>query len=177
MRLQQGLLAMVCGAACGLASAQVYRCVDSSGQASFSDQACTEAGMRGEQIQKALTPQEKAEQQAQANEALVRQQLRRAQEREQAMEKAQAQPAARTMPAPSNPSQSLECHEARKDLDFVASIRSLSDFDKRIRMNAAIAATNAACATNTPLMQEPAYPHDGRALRRCHRQGSGQICY
>ena len=93
------------------------------------------------------------------------------------MEKAQAQPAARTMPAPSNPSQSLECHEARKDLDFVASIRSLSDFDKRIRMNAAIAATNAACATNTPLMQEPAYPHDGRALRRCHRQGSGQICY
>ena len=180
MRLRHGLLAVLGLLACGLASAQVFRCVDGSGRATFSDQACEVSGMRGEQIQNALTPQEKNEQQALANEALIRQQLRRAQERERALEKANAQLASRSMPAPANPSQSqsLECQEARKDLDYVASIRSLSDFDKRLRLNAAIAASNAACGTSTPLMQEPARSHEGRAAGGgCYRQGAGQVCY
>ena len=177
MRLRHGLLAVLGLLACGLASAQVFRCVDGSGRATFSDQACEVSGMRGEQIQNALTPQEKNEQQALANEALIRQQLRRAQERERALEKANAQLASRSMPAPANPSHSLECQEARKDLDYVASIRSLSDFNKRLRLNAAIAASNAACGTSTPLMQEPARSHEGRAAAGCYRQGAGQVCY
>lgn len=56
-------------------------------------------------------------------------------------------------PSPSNNSHA--CKEAREELEFVSSIRTLSRDEKRMRMNAAIAQVNAECGTQTPLMQEP----------------------
>lgn len=56
-------------------------------------------------------------------------------------------------PAPSNNSHA--CKEARKEVEFVSSIRTISQDEKRMRMNAAIAQVNAACGTQMPLMQEP----------------------
>lgn len=37
----------------------------------------------------------------------------------------------------------------------MSSIRTISQDEKRMRMNAAIAQVNAACGTQMPLMQEP----------------------
>ena len=50
---------------------------------------------------------------------------------------------------------SAACKEARKELEFVSSIRTISQDEKRMRVNAAIAQINAACGTTMPLMQEP----------------------
>ncbi|RYF26994.1 MAG: hypothetical protein EOO33_06080 [Comamonadaceae bacterium] len=47
------------------------------------------------------------------------------------------------------------CRQAQKELEFVSSIRTLSQDEKRMRTNAAITNVNAACGTQTPLMQEP----------------------
>lgn len=58
-------------------------------------------------------------------------------------------------PAPEQLGNSLQCKEARKELEFVSSIRTISQDEKRTRTNAAITSVNAACGSNTPLMQEP----------------------
>ncbi|WP_227001316.1 hypothetical protein [Pulveribacter suum] len=56
---------------------------------------------------------------------------------------------------PSSPENLHACKQARKELEFVSSIRTISQDEKRMRMNAAIAQVNAACGTQMPLMQEP----------------------
>ncbi|MDR3016723.1 hypothetical protein [Delftia acidovorans] len=58
-------------------------------------------------------------------------------------------------PAPEQLGASLQCKQARKELEFVSSIRTISQDEKRLRTNAAITGVNAACGSNTPLMQEP----------------------
>jgi len=62
------------------------------------------------------------------------------------------------------------CKEARKELEFVSSIRTISQDEKRMRMNAAIAQVNATCGTQMPLMQEPSKtiinPGDGQVHSR-----------
>jgi hypothetical protein len=50
---------------------------------------------------------------------------------------------------------SRECKEAQKELEFVSSIRTITQDEKRMRTNAAIARVNASCGSNTQLMQEP----------------------
>lgn len=60
-----------------------------------------------------------------------------------------------TVPAPEQLGASLQCKQARKELEFVSSIRTISQDEKRMRTNAAITGVNAACGSNTPLMQEP----------------------
>jgi hypothetical protein len=138
------------------AMAQVYQCKDPTGAMNFSDLPCSSAQVGG-RIER-RTPdaeilQERAEA-AQANERKYRQQAADAQQRQidnqQRMleQQAQAQQA-----APASASQG--CSQARKELEFVSSIRSLSDGEKRMRMNAQISNVNASCGTNMPLLQEP----------------------
>ncbi len=57
-----------------------------------------------------------------------------------------------TAPAPEQLGASLQCKQARKELEFVSSIRSLSEGEKRMRMNAQISNVNASCGTNMPLL-------------------------
>ncbi len=51
---------------------------------------------------------------------------------------------------------STRSKSAQKELQFVSSIRTISEEEKRLRVNAAITQVNAACGSQTPLMQEPA---------------------
>jgi hypothetical protein len=72
---------------------------------------------------------------------------------------------------------SRECKEAQKELEFVSSIRTIPQDEKRMRTNAAIARVNASCGSNTQLMQEPpkviVRPHRATNITNCN---SG-FCY
>lgn len=78
------------------------------------------------------------------------------------------------------PAFALDCVSAQKDMEYVASIRSLSDDQKRARMNAAITSVNATCGTNTPLLQDPpkilVAPPTGIRLIKLDRC-SGDSCF
>lgn len=154
-------IAVLCGLAFAVpAVAQIYQCKDPSGEMNFSDRPCSSAQVGG-MIERRKTDaeilQERAEA-AQANERKYRQQAVDAQRRQidsqQRMIDQQAQQSAAGA-APASASALLTCREARKELEFVSSIRSLSEGEKRTRMNAQISNVNASCGTNTPLLQEP----------------------
>lgn len=136
------------------ALAQVYQCQDVSGNVHFSDRPCTSAQSGGMIEPRRTDAQIERDrmQAAEAHERKDRQQMAQAQR--QVMD-----PPARTHRAePAHPSTSQACKEARKELEFVSSIRTTGQDEKRMRTNAAIANVNAACGSNTPLMQEPPRP-------------------
>lgn len=146
------------------AFAQVYKCTDKSGKVAYSDAPC-EANRAGVVIEQKKTPEEIESERSSAAEALSRRQRERAIESEGAKSGVQVSQPAQDQ-APGN---SLACREARKELDFVSSIRTLSQDEKRMRLNAVIAQVNAACGTNMPLMQEPdkvVVPYGNRAYPR-----------
>ena len=148
-------IALLCGLALAVpAMAQIYQCKDPSGDMNFSDRPCSSAQVGG-MIERRKTDaeilQERAEA-AQANERKYRQQAVDAQRRQiDSQQRMIDQQAQQATPASASPG----CGQARKELEFVSSIRSLSEGEKRMRMNAQISNVNASCGTNMPLLQEP----------------------
>lgn len=148
-------IALLCGLALAVpAMAQIYQCKDPSGEINFSDRPCSSAQVGG-MIERRKTDaeilQERAEA-AQANERKYRQQAAEAQRRQiDSQQRMIDQQAQQATPASASPG----CGQARKELEFVSSIRSLSEGEKRMRMNAQISNVNASCGTNMPLLQEP----------------------
>lgn len=142
------------------ASAQVYQCNDVHGNFIFSDQPCDTLGASGGPIQRGPSAEEIDKERQQAHEATERKYQRRAAEREQQafdqqMEAAQQRQALGARAASLRHSDTPACKEAQKELEFVSSIRTISQDEKRMRTNAAIANVNAACGSDTPLLQEP----------------------
>jgi len=147
------LLIVTVGLASGYASAQVYRCPDAkTGQVAYSDQPCS----HGTQILKERSPDQQqmdAERAAVAQERFQLQQERRAmQERPQVIV---VPPSPGVPTSEAKPINRYECDKAERELALASSIRTLSEYDKRMRVNAAIGRSNVACGTDLPLMQEP----------------------
>lgn len=141
------------------AAAQVYRCKDSAGNTTLSDRPCSGA-QSGGLVERKRTNEEIYQERmlaAEANERKYQQQAREMQqqqlETQQRMLNQQASNA--QAPASQQSGQSQACKEARKELEFVSSVRTISQDEKRMRTNAAITNVNAACGSNTQLMQEP----------------------
>ncbi|AVS68125.1 DUF4124 domain-containing protein [Paracidovorax avenae] len=139
------------------ATAQVHKCRDSTGKLVFSDRPC-EAGQSGELVQRQRTKEEILRERLEAAEANERKYRARSEAKEDELSqqrRALNQPVQAASPATAPQSQTRACQDARKELDFVSSIRTLSQSERRMRTNAAITNVNAACGSNTPLMQEP----------------------
>jgi hypothetical protein len=141
------------------ASAQVYQCKDASGKLTFSDRPCSNAHSGGIVQRKKSDDEiyrERAEA-AEANERKYQRQINEMQQRQIESQQRVIDQQARQAgaPPPEQLGASRQCKEARKELEFVSSIRTVSQDEKRMRTNAAITNVNAACGSNTQLMQEP----------------------
>ncbi|MCZ8091921.1 MAG: DUF4124 domain-containing protein [Acidovorax sp.] len=141
----------ICAVVISTAQAQVHRCTNAAGHSVYTDAPCAE-GQTSKLVERQKSAAEIAQERANADAATDRKY------RAQAAERAQQDA------PPSSPSQASTqtplaatpaCKNAQKEMEFVSSIRTLSQDEKRMRTNAAIANVNAACGTNTPLMQEP----------------------
>lgn len=155
------VFAVAIGIIAPVSHAQVFKCSDPAGKIIFSDKACDAQGAKGEQVQGSKSLEELQNERLQAQEATDRKYQRRAAERDQQdfderMNAERQRQAIAAQPTPPRLSDTLACKNAQKELDFVASIRTLGQNEKRTRTNAAITNVNATCGTNTPLMQEPA---------------------
>lgn len=135
------------------ALSQVYRCDLGGGKITYSDQPCADGG-KARQVARKRTEQEILDDQMRADIANERKYRARAAEQERYQQNVpqRAQVAQQAAPL----SASKECKDAQKDLEYASSIRTGSAAEKRTRANMAIAKVNAACGSNTPLMQEPA---------------------
>lgn len=140
------------------AMAQVYQCKDASGHVNFSDRPCASnqsGGLKERRRTDAEIYRERI-QAAEANERKYQQRAVEAQQQQLEMQQRVMDQHARSFQqTPTNPATTQACKEARKELEFVSSIRTISQDEKRMRTNAAISSVNASCGTNTPLMQEP----------------------
>lgn len=140
------------------AFAQIYQCKDASGKIRYADHACSsaESGQLIERQRSEAEIQRDRLEAAEASERKYRQQALDAQQWQlETQHRMLDQQSARAPAAPQSLSSTQECKDARKDLEFVSSIRTLSDTEKRSRMNGAIGRTNASCGTQMPLLQEP----------------------
>ena len=156
MRWMHVAASIACLALVAPTSAQVHRCKDGAGRTIYSEQPCA-ADQSGAMIVPAKSREQILEERLRAAEANERKYRAQGMERERAMLEQQRQGAVATrQQAPAqNLASTRECREARKELEFVSSIRTTSQDEKRMRTNAAITSVNAACGSNTPLMQEP----------------------
>lgn len=160
-------LSLILAALTPAAQAQVYKCTGPDGKTIFTDQPCA-THAPGTLIQRARTPEERA--QDEANASLAEEHKTRRRERAQQDDMAQQQRQTRQQ-AQSSAQQAarseIDCKEAKKELEFVSRITQISARDKRIRTNAAITQVNAACGTNTELMQEPIRAPQPPVLTHC----------
>lgn len=137
------------------AAAQIYRCKDATGSTTLSDKPCT-GGQTGGLVERKRSNEEIYQERIQAAEANERKYQRQMLDMQQKqLDNQQRMLSGAQTTAPQQQSQSLACREARKELEFVSSIRTVSQDEKRMRTNAAISNVNAACGSNTQLMQEP----------------------
>ena len=149
---------MVLLSLCGWSQAQVYRCEDGRGKTIYSDSPCVK-GQNSALIENKKSEAEilrERESAAQAN--AQRLEKENAQLKRRQLEKdieLKEQRAATAAASSVNPANTPACAKARKDMDWINNIQSLSDADRRARMNAAITQVNAACGTKTELIQEP----------------------
>lgn len=137
--------------------AQVHKCKDAAGKTIYTDAPCT-AGQSGALIERQRTPSEIYQERMQAAEANERKYRAQAAMRDdQMLEQRQRQALAPAggQVVMQDKASSRECKEAQKELEFVSSIRTIPQDEKRMRTNAAIARVNASCGSNTQLMQEP----------------------
>ena len=160
-------------------SAQVHKCKDAAGKTIYTDAPCT-AGQSGGMIERQRTQSEIYQERIQAAEANERKYRSQAATRDaQMLEQQQRQAAAPAggQVVVQDKASSRECKEAQKELEFVSSIRTIPQDEKRMRTNAAIARVNASCGSNTQLMQEPpkviVRPHRATNITNCN---SG-FCY
>lgn len=159
LQFRSSLLAclLLGGMGLGSAEAQVFRCTNASGGVSFSDAPC-QGSHKGEMIEGKRSVEDIQAEREQARRAIDEKQRVRQAENErvqqdlqrQSLEQQKASKSARPSAGPP-----AQCIQAQKELEFVSSIRMISDDEKRMRMNSAITQVNAACGTHTPLMKEP----------------------
>ena len=151
MRTSQLMGIALCAVVISTAQAQVHRCTNAAGQSIYTDAPCAE-GQTSKLVERQKSAAEIAQERANADAATDRKY------RAQAAERAQ-QDAPPSFPSQASTQTPLAatpaCKSAQKEMEFVSSIRTLSPDEKRMRTNAAITNVNAACGTNTPLMQEP----------------------
>lgn len=141
----------ICAVVISTAQAQVHRCTNAAGQSTYTDAPCAE-GQTSKLIERQKSTTEIALDRANADAAAERKY--RAQAAERAQQDAPPTSTSQTS-APTPLAATPACKNAQKEMEFVSSIRTLSPDEKRMRTNAAITNVNAACGTNTPLMQEP----------------------
>lgn len=160
-------------------SAQVHKCKDAAGKTIYTDAPCT-AGQSGGMIERQRTQSEIYQERIQAAEANERKYRSQAATRDAQMleqQQRQALAPAGGQVVVQDKASSRECKEAQKELEFVSSIRTIPQDEKRMRTNAAIARVNASCGSNTQLMQEPPKvimrPHRATNITNCN---SG-FCY
>ncbi|MEA9585974.1 DUF4124 domain-containing protein [Xanthomonas sp. WHRI 10064A] len=158
MKIFKSLLcAAVCVSAAFAANAQVHRCTDAAGKTFYADVPCA-ANQTGALLERPKSADEITRERAQAAGALERKHQDRVAERDE-QEFQRRQRAGESSVAQNgtsvSPADTPACRSAQKELEFVSSIRTLSQDEKRMRTNAAIAQVNASCGSNTPLMQEP----------------------
>ncbi|MCC8470214.1 DUF4124 domain-containing protein [Xanthomonas phaseoli] len=158
MKIFKPLLgAAVCALAVFAANAQVHRCTDAAGKIVYADVPCA-PNQTGALLERPKSADEITRERAQAAGAIERKHQDRAAERGE-QEFQQSQRAVTSTVAQNgtsvSPADTPACRGAQKELEFVSSIRTLSQDEKRMRTNAAIAQVNASCGSNTPLMQEP----------------------
>ena len=137
--------------------AQVHKCKDAAGKTIYTDAPCT-AGQSGGMIERQRTQSEIYQERIQAAEANERKYRSQAATRDAQMleqQQRQALAPAGGQVVVQDKASSRECKEAQKELEFVSSIRTIPQDEKRMRTNAAIARVNASCGSNTQLMQEP----------------------
>ncbi len=159
--------------------AQVHKCKDAAGKTIYTDAPCT-AGQSGGMIERQRTQSEIYQERIQAAEANERKYRSQAATRDALMleqQQRQALAPAGGQVVVQDKASSRECKEAQKELEFVSSIRTIPQDEKRMRTNAAIARVNASCGSNTQLMQEPpkviVRPHRATNITNCN---SG-FCY
>ena len=151
--------AVACLAVAGMClpvEAQVHRCKDAAGKTIYSDAPCT-SGQTGQLIEREKSREQILEERLQAAQANERKY--RMQDAEQSSkiyeQQRQSRPLNTQPPVRQNLASSRECKAAQKELEFVSSIRTLPQNEKRLRTNAAITNVNASCGSKTELMQEP----------------------
>lgn len=141
------------------AQAQVFKCAGAGGKPVYSDRPC-ENGDSGTMLERRKTWQEISRERSIAAEAEQRKYRERSDQREQhlfeeQMRLSRQQQAAQAQSRQQPQSETAACKAAKKELAFVSNIRTVSQDEKRMRTNAAISNVNAACGSNTQLMQEP----------------------
>lgn len=181
-------LALAVAAFAAPTQAQVFKCAGPAGSPTYSDRPCDQ-GRGMVLMQRERSWQELADERAIAAEAQERKYRARRDERERQMMEHQMrlsqQRASQFAHPPRNRGATPECTAAKKELEFVSSIRTVSQDEKRMRTNAAISNVNAACGSNTPLMQEPPRIYvdsDGGSFidqngRSCSASGGMAICH
>ncbi|MGF6211761.1 DUF4124 domain-containing protein [Comamonas sp. 4034] len=132
--------------------AQVYKCKDPSGQLLLSDKPCAS----GELLQQKRSAEENLQDDLRAQEANRQKQERRAKEAYREAQRYGRQAPAYAQGSQSNPQDSEDCRLAQRDLDFARSSIARNANEKRDQVNAAIAKSNAACGSNTGVIQPPA---------------------
>ena len=158
MQIRLAFLFLLLGIS-SLAQAQVYRCEDAKGKVNYSDTPCIKGQDTG-LIERKKTEAEILRERntaAQANQQRQAQENAKLKRREQEQSISLKEQQAATSAANSvNLANTPACARARKDMDWIQNIQTLSDEQRRARMNSAISQVNAACGTNTELIQEPA---------------------
>jgi hypothetical protein len=136
--------------------AQVHRCTDPvTGKTAYTDAPCA-TGHQDALVQPARSAEQIRADHDRAQAAQQRLEEERARQRAQALAVPKEQPPA--PPAAEQLAQTVACRDAKKDLEFVSSIRTLSPEGMRARMNAATASVNAACGSHLPMQSEPVAP-------------------
>ncbi|WP_367065257.1 DUF4124 domain-containing protein [Oryzisolibacter sp. LB2S] len=143
MTLGLGLLLVAC---CALpAAAQVVRCTDPvTGGVTYTDGGCPR-GDAAREVEPRRSPQDIAQERAQAAEALQRKHERQLFEAEQRRASQQAERAAAHTRPHNDPSQSIECRQARQNLQDVLATLGRGMYDEQSRLDAAQRQTDLAC--------------------------------
>lgn len=141
------------------AGAQVFKCPGPGGKMVYADRPCDQ-GHGVKVLERERSFEDIAAERAIAADAeqrkyRARQDAREQQMMEHQMRMSQQQAAQAAAPRAVPAGETAACKAARKELEFVSSIRTVSQDEKRMRNNAAISNVNAACGSNTQLMQEP----------------------
>lgn len=129
------------------ASAQVHRCKDAAGKTIFSDAPCS-VGQTGELVQRGRTREEILEERLRISEEYERQSRNRAERAERSNYDRETQERMEYVRQRNNipdKSTSNACKSAKKELEFVSSIQTLSYEAKRARMNAASTNVDVSC--------------------------------
>lgn len=137
----------------GGAHAQVYKCKDANGKMVYSDAPCA-SQQSGGLIQRKSTDYEKYQERVQAAEANARKYREQAAERQREYAEQQSYPDTSGASGRAGQAATQDCQKAKQELQFASSIRTGTTTEKRTRVNAAIAQVNAACGSNTELIQD-----------------------